>query len=92
MINAGESSHETEFVRLEDIDQLDHVRQGLDRLPTREGRPAHHRDGIPDGLCAKSAPVEAADARALEPRVKGCRTERSEGGPLADRTVKGDSF
>lgn len=101
---------------LEDVDQLDYVRQSLDRLPTRKGKPAYHRDGRmvgyailgpdakasrasgtfrrrvfwvlphdrdaePDGLYARSVPAEAVDPRTLEPRVKGYKTERSEGGP-----------
>ncbi len=101
---------------LEDVGQLDYVRQGLDRLPTRKGKPAYHRDGrmvgyailgpdakasrgsgtfrrrvfwlLPhdrdterDGLYATSAPAEAVDPRTLEPRVKGYKTDRSEGGP-----------
>ena len=116
LISADEISHETELVWLEDIDQLDYVRQSLDRLPTRKGKPAYHRDGRmvgyanlaptakasrasgtfrrrvfwllphdrdndPDGLYAKSAPAEAVDPRTLQPRVKGYKTERSEGGP-----------
>ncbi|MEV5730343.1 MULTISPECIES: DUF6009 family protein [Streptomyces] len=116
LISADEISHETEIVWLEDIDTLDYVRQSLDRLPTRKGKPAYHRDGRmvgyallgptakpsrasgtfrrrvfwllphdrdsePDGLYAKSAPAEAIDPRTLEPRVKGYKTERSEGGP-----------
>ncbi|WP_331748581.1 DUF6009 family protein [Streptomyces chartreusis] len=116
LISADELSHETELVWLEDIDQLDYVRQSLDRLPTRSARPAYHRDGRmigyailaksakashasgtfrrrvfwllphdrdskPEGLYAKSAPAEGVDPRTLEPRVKGYKTERSEGGP-----------
>jgi hypothetical protein len=41
----------------------------------------HDRDSQPLGLYAKSAPAEAVDPRTLEPRVKGYKTERSEGGP-----------
>ncbi|GAA2615875.1 DUF6009 family protein [Streptomyces roseoviolaceus] len=116
LISADEISHETEIVWLEDIDHLDYVRQSLDRLPTRKGKPPYHRDGRmvgyailgpdakasrasgtfrrrvfwllphdrdsqPDGLYAKSAPAEAVDPRTLEPRIKGSKTERSEGGP-----------
>ncbi|MCX5063827.1 DUF6009 family protein [Streptomyces sp. NBC_00452] len=116
LIDADEISHEAEFVWLEDTDQLDYVRQSLDRLPTRKGKPAYHRDGRmvgyailgpdakpsrasgtfrrrvfwllphdrdtePAGLYARSAPAEAVDPRTLEPRVKGYKTERSEGGP-----------
>lgn len=116
LIDADEISYETEFVWLEDIAQLDYVRQSLDRLPTRKGKPPYHRDGRmigyailgpeakpsrasgtfrrrvfwllphdrdsePDGLYARSAPAEAVDPRTLQPRVKGYKTERSEGGP-----------
>ncbi|MFF5522627.1 DUF6009 family protein [Streptomyces coeruleorubidus] len=116
LISADEIRHETDIVWLEDIDDLDYVRQSLDRLPNRKSKPAYHRDGRmvgyailgdtaqasrasgtfrrrvfwvlphdrdsdPDGLYAKSAPAEAVDPRTLEPRVKGSKTERSEGGP-----------
>ncbi|MER5226418.1 DUF6009 family protein [Streptomyces flaveus] len=45
LITEDEISHETELVWLEDITGLDYVRQSLDRLPTRRGKPAYHRDG-----------------------------------------------
>ncbi|MEV2236268.1 DUF6009 family protein [Streptomyces phaeochromogenes] len=45
LITEDEISHETELVWLEDITDLDYVRQSLDRLPTRRSRPAYHRDG-----------------------------------------------
>ncbi len=45
LITEDEISHETELVWLEDITHLDYVRQSLDRLPTRRGKPAYHRDG-----------------------------------------------
>ncbi|MEW1569906.1 DUF6009 family protein, partial [Streptomyces sp. NPDC093509] len=41
----------------------------------------HDRDTEPRGLYARSAPAEAVDPRTLEKRVKGYKTERSEGGP-----------
>ncbi|GAB3172004.1 DUF6009 family protein [Streptomyces incanus] len=41
----------------------------------------HDRDSEPNGLYTKGAPAEAVDPRTLEPRVKGYKTERSEGGP-----------
>ncbi|WP_369394862.1 DUF6009 family protein [Streptomyces sp. CG1] len=116
LISADEISHETGIIWLEDIDSLDYVRQSLDRLPTRKGKPAYHRDGRmvgyallgpgakasrasgtfrrrvfwllphdrdsrPDGLYAKGAPAEGVDPRTVEARVKGYKTERSEGGP-----------
>ncbi|MFE1444569.1 DUF6009 family protein [Streptomyces sp. NPDC058739] len=45
LIAEDEIVHEVGFVWLEDIAGLDYVRQSLDRLPTRRGRPAYHRDG-----------------------------------------------
>ncbi|MGW6257677.1 DUF6009 family protein [Streptomyces sp. NPDC055085] len=116
LIEEAEISHEADIVWLEDITDLDYVRQSLDRLPTRRGKPAYHRDGRmvgyallgptakpsrasgtfrrrvfwllphdrdaqPRGLYAKSAPAEAVDPRTLESRVRGYKTERSEGGP-----------
>lgn len=45
LITDDEISHETGLVWLEDTSRLDYVRQSLDRLPTRRGKPAYHRDG-----------------------------------------------
>jgi hypothetical protein len=45
LISADEIRQETGLVWLEDIGDLDYVRQSLDRLHTRTGRPAYHRDG-----------------------------------------------
>ncbi|MGW7276605.1 DUF6009 family protein [Streptomyces sp. NPDC054864] len=45
LIEGEEISHEAELVWLEDIEDLDYVRQSLDRLPSRRGRPPYHRDG-----------------------------------------------
>ncbi|MDQ0605664.1 hypothetical protein QF037_010097 [Streptomyces canus] len=116
LIAEDELVHEDDFVWLEDIDTLDYVRQSLDRLTTRRGKPPYHRDGRmvgyallgpgakpsrssgtfrrrvfwllphdrdtdPDGLYATGAPAEAVDPRTLAPGSKGCKTERSEGGP-----------
>lgn len=116
LITEEEIGHETDLVWLEDVGELDYVRQSLDRLPTRRGKPPYHRDGRmvgyallgpgakpsrssgtfrrrvfwllphdrdtdPDGLYATGAPAEAVDPRTLAARVKGYKTERSEGGP-----------
>ncbi|MFE1948901.1 DUF6009 family protein [Streptomyces sp. NPDC059524] len=116
LITEDEISHEQELVWLEDVSSLDYVRQSLDRVPSRRGKPAYHRDGRmvgyavlgpatrssrssgtfrrrvfwllphdrdadPDGLYATGAPAEAVDPRTLAPSAKGCKTERSEGGP-----------
>ncbi|MFM9499008.1 DUF6009 family protein [Streptomyces galilaeus] len=45
LITEAEISHEAELVWLEEIERLAYVRQSLDRLATRTGRPAYHRDG-----------------------------------------------
>lgn len=45
LITEDEIRDETELVWLEDVDELDYVRQSLDRLPTRTGKPPYHRDG-----------------------------------------------
>ncbi|MDN3026008.1 DUF6009 family protein [Streptomyces sp. S.PB5] len=45
LITEDEISHEIELVWLEDVTGLDYVRQSLDRLPSRRGKPAYHRDG-----------------------------------------------
>ena len=125
LIEEDEINHEADIVWLEDIDHLDYVRQSLDRLPTRRGKPAYHRDGRmvgyacldatakasrasgtfrrrvfwllphdrdtqPEGLYARSAPAEAIDPRTLKPRIKGYRTERSEGGSGSAETHEFD--
>ncbi|MEV7004749.1 DUF6009 family protein [Streptomyces sp. NPDC093982] len=45
LIAEDEILHEIAFVWLEDRDRLDYVRQSLDRLPTRRGKPAYYRAG-----------------------------------------------
>lgn len=45
LIEPEQLTHESDLVWLEDTSTLDYVRQSLDRLPTRRGRPAYHRDG-----------------------------------------------
>ncbi|MER7960248.1 DUF6009 family protein [Streptomyces sp. NPDC096030] len=116
LISEDDLKHEAALIWLEDRSRLDYVRQSLDRLSTRAGKPPYHRDGRmvgyatlstdakpsrasgtfrrrvfwllphdrdtePDGLYAGSAPAEAVDPETLEPRAKGRKTERSEGGP-----------
>ncbi|MGW7081820.1 DUF6009 family protein [Streptomyces sp. NPDC054871] len=116
LITEDEIRDESQLVWLEDIAELDYVRQSLDRLPTRIGKPAYRRDGRmvgyavlaphakasrssgtfrrrvfwllphdrdsqPQGLYESGAPAEAVDPRTLAAGAKGCKTERSEGGP-----------
>ncbi|MCX4993544.1 DUF6009 family protein [Streptomyces sp. NBC_00568] len=45
LIDPAQLAGEECLVWLESIGDLDYVRQSLDRLPTRAGRPAYHRDG-----------------------------------------------
>ncbi|MCX5078346.1 DUF6009 family protein [Streptomyces sp. NPDC054949] len=45
LISDDEIHHEVDLIWLEDVAELDYVRQSLDRLPTRRGKPAYHRDG-----------------------------------------------
>ncbi|MGI5450728.1 DUF6009 family protein [Streptomyces sp. CA-243310] len=45
LISDDEIRHEVDLIWLEDVAELDYVRQSLDRLPTRRGKPAYHRDG-----------------------------------------------
>ncbi|MFE3992556.1 DUF6009 family protein [Streptomyces goshikiensis] len=45
LISDDEIHHEIGLVWLEDVTDLDYVRQSLDRLPTRRGKPAYHRPG-----------------------------------------------
>ncbi|MBK3570709.1 DUF6009 family protein [Streptomyces sp. MBT62] len=62
MIDAAEISHEAEIVWLEDIENLDYVRQSLDRLPTGKGRPAYHRDGRMVGYALLDTTAKASHA------------------------------
>jgi hypothetical protein len=62
LISADEISHEAELVWLEDVDQLDYVRQSLDRLPTRKGKPAYHRDGRMVGYAILGPDAKASRA------------------------------
>ncbi|NNJ08598.1 transcription factor, partial [Streptomyces sp. PKU-MA01144] len=45
LITEDEIRDESEIIWLEDVTRLDYVRQSLDRLPTRTGKPPYHRDG-----------------------------------------------
>ncbi|MFJ4866318.1 DUF6009 family protein [Streptomyces sp. NPDC088748] len=45
LISDDEIHYEIDLIWLEDVTELDYVRQSLDRLPTRRGKPAYHRDG-----------------------------------------------
>lgn len=62
LITEDEISHETSLVWLEDVENLDYVRQSLDRLPTRKGKPAYHRDGRMVGYALLGPTAKASRA------------------------------
>ncbi|ROQ23254.1 hypothetical protein EDD98_7706 [Streptomyces sp. PanSC19] len=62
LISENDLKHETELVWLEDITSLDYVRQSLDRLPTRSGKPAYHRDGRMVGYAILGTGAKASRA------------------------------
>ncbi|WP_338704096.1 DUF6009 family protein (plasmid) [Streptomyces sp. Q6] len=62
LIEPSQIAHEQDLVWLEDIDALDYVRQSLDRLPTRRGKPAYHRDGRMVGYATLSQEARASRA------------------------------
>ncbi|MFI6645706.1 DUF6009 family protein [Streptomyces sp. NPDC050504] len=60
LITDDELAHESDIVWLEDPDGLDYVRQSLDRLPTRRGKPAYHRDGRMVGYAVLGTKAKAS--------------------------------
>ncbi|MFE5595101.1 DUF6009 family protein [Streptomyces sp. NPDC056549] len=62
LISENDLKHESELVWLEDVSLLDYVRQSLDRLPTRSGKPAYHRDGRMVGYAVLSTDAKASRA------------------------------
>ncbi|MGW7319446.1 DUF6009 family protein [Streptomyces sp. NPDC054865] len=45
MLRDSQLTEEVEVVWLEDVDKLDYVRQSLDRVNSRSGKPRYDRDG-----------------------------------------------
>ncbi|GLW74473.1 hypothetical protein Kpho02_67710 [Kitasatospora phosalacinea] len=45
LIDPADLAHETDIVWLEDIAELDYVRQSLERLNSRKGKPPYHSAG-----------------------------------------------
>ncbi|MEE1789755.1 DUF6009 family protein, partial [Streptomyces sp. BE308] len=60
LIDEEEISDEPELAWLEDASVLDSVRQSLDLLPTRRGRPAYHRDGRMVGYAVQGPEAKAS--------------------------------
>ncbi|MFJ5712771.1 DUF6009 family protein [Streptomyces sp. NPDC093105] len=62
LISENDLKHETDIVWLEDVSRLDYVRQSLDRLPTRIGKPPYHRDGRMVGYAVLGTAAKASRA------------------------------
>ncbi|MFD4482983.1 DUF6009 family protein [Streptomyces sp. NPDC058471] len=60
LITEDEIRHESQLVWLEDITDLDYVRQSLDRLPDRRRKPAYHRDGRMVGYAVLAPQAKAS--------------------------------
>ncbi|HWU11103.1 MAG TPA: DUF6009 family protein [Streptomyces sp.] len=60
LIDEVEICDESELVWLEDVSVLDYVRQSLDRLPTRRGKPAYHRGGRMVGYAVLGSQAKAS--------------------------------
>lgn len=68
MLHNGQLTGETEVVWLEDLDNLDYVRQALDRVHTRRGKPRYERDGRIVGYSNLAADAERDPDSGLFPR------------------------
>ncbi|MET9615695.1 DUF6009 family protein [Kitasatospora indigofera] len=62
LIDPSELQHEIEIRWLEDPEKLDYVRQVLDRLSSRKGRPPYHRDGRMVGYAILGPEAKASPA------------------------------
>ncbi|MFF2518252.1 DUF6009 family protein [Streptomyces sp. NPDC058086] len=62
LIEPSQLAHETGLVWLEDITDLEYVRQSLDRLPTRGCLPSYHRDGRMVGYAVLGPTARASRA------------------------------
>lgn len=59
-IEPGQLAHESDLVWLEDTNELEYVRQSLDRLHTRCGKPAYHRHGRMVGYAVLGATARSS--------------------------------
>ncbi|MEF3117627.1 DUF6009 family protein [Streptomyces chrestomyceticus] len=62
LIEPADLTHETELVWLEDITDLDYVRQSLDRVSSRRRQPPYHRDGRLVGYAILGSTAKASRA------------------------------
>ncbi|MFE5614161.1 DUF6009 family protein [Streptomyces sp. NPDC056524] len=68
LLTASDLTHEDNVVWLEDPEDLDYVRQALDKTPRRRGRPRYHRDGRMIGFAELSDTAEADPDSGLQKR------------------------
>ncbi|MFI8916445.1 DUF6009 family protein [Streptomyces sp. NPDC053513] len=68
LLTAGDLTHEDKVVWLEDPEELDYVRQALDKTPRRRGKPRYHRDGRMIGFAELSDSAEADPDSGLQKR------------------------
>ncbi|MFJ2061240.1 DUF6009 family protein [Streptomyces sp. NPDC087908] len=68
LLTASDLTHEDNVVWLEDPEELDYVRQALDKTPRRRGKPRYHRDGRMIGFVELSDAAEADPDSGLQKR------------------------
>ncbi|MEU6987333.1 MULTISPECIES: DUF6009 family protein [unclassified Streptomyces] len=68
LLTASDLTHEDNVVWLEDPEELDYVRQALDKTPRRRGKPRYHRDGRMIGFAELSDTAEADPDSGLQKR------------------------
>ncbi|MEU9704497.1 DUF6009 family protein [Streptomyces sp. NPDC047981] len=68
LLTPGDLTHEDKVVWLEDPEDLDYVRQALDKTPRRRGKPRYHRDGRMIGFTELSDTAEADPDSGLQKR------------------------
>ncbi|MGW7433268.1 DUF6009 family protein [Streptomyces sp. NPDC054861] len=68
LLTASDLTHEDKVVWLEDPEELDYVRQALDKTPRRRGKPRYHRDGRMIGFAELSEAAEADPDTGMQKR------------------------
>ncbi|WP_331735307.1 DUF6009 family protein (plasmid) [Streptomyces sp. NBC_01166] len=68
LLNESDLCHENAVVWLESPDELDYVRQALDKTPRRRGKPRYERDGRMVGYTELDAHAEADPDSGLQLR------------------------
>ncbi|MEU8777153.1 DUF6009 family protein [Streptomyces sp. NPDC048606] len=68
LLEPSDLAHEDKVVWLEDPDELDYVRQALDKTPRRRGKPRYYRDGRMIGFTELGDTAEADPDSGLQKR------------------------